>query len=541
MNKLVKLKYNLNINSSKYSAVLLLVLINVIVFVPVIVLHHSFLLDDYLIFTKIKQNIHSPISLNPSEEFFLFLRPLVYFYFWLNYNLWHTSAIGMKVTSLIFHLIYVTIFFLSILRLRNYLKLDIPNFVLLLIATAFSLYPDHLISIVWISNATELLSSLFYATSIYFVFVYLTAESDKKFLLYGYIIFFIFSILSKQQGLHLPFLILALLYLFKNRFSPNRFNKVLKFSFIGILLAILFSFLNYALYNNDIISFSGFLLKKPFSFIGITAYVFNPIIGAQLYSYFILHKTFALILLVILIIFILVIIRIKNIKSKYIFILLILISIIYYPRIFAEGGNRLNSLLIYWSYITLTLIVLLKYSKGIILFVIFLIFINLSSLTFVFNNNLNILKIQKEKIENLIKQKEKYNNELYVFISPDIVLLPYQMYFYKNNDFGKINLNYFPFHYRALVSYLDGIRDNKIDCSLSGNDIKVSVKMKNIFLKVDNREVNEIKSKYKILNTVESNEERIDTYKTLTVRLPEDFYSNYKLIFFDGESWKFIN
>ena len=541
MNNLFKLSRSVNFRNSQYSVLFILIIVNVIVFIPVIILHHSFLLDDYLIFSKIKHNIYSPISFNPSEEFFLFLRPLVYFYFWINYNLWHTYAIGMKVTSLFFHLTYVSIFFLSILRLRDYLELHISNSILLLIAIAFSLYPDHLISIVWISNVTELLSSLFYAISLLSVFKYLTSTDDKKYLIYIYFISFIFSILSKQQGIHLPLLILMLIFIFKKKFPKERINKVLLLSFISIFILILFSILNFTLYSNDLINFSEFILKKPFSLIGTITYVVNPVIGAQLYSFFILHKVFALILLIILLVVIIYLIRKKNIYLKSIFISTLLICIIFYPRIFAEGGNRLNSILVYWFYIGVAFFVILKYSKFKIFIIILLISLNLFGMISYLRNDLNYLEIQKEKISNLSKLDRKYGSKLYVLIAPDIALLPYQLYFFNHNEFGKSDLNYSPINIRALVSSLDGLKTKKITCSLKGDSIFVSVILKNIFLKINAKEINEVTSKYTIVDLAKSKEERDNTYRSLNISISDSFLSSSKLIFFDGENWKYIN
>ena len=57
--------------------------------------------DDYLVFTYIDSHRSMPVTLNPMTDFYLFFRPLSYFYFWVNYQLFGAHAILMKFTGLI--------------------------------------------------------------------------------------------------------------------------------------------------------------------------------------------------------------------------------------------------------------------------------------------------------------------------------------------------------------------------------------------------------------------------------------------------------
>ncbi len=539
----MKLDNSFTSRSSLFSLIFVLIAVNLIVFIPTIILHPSFLTDDYLIFAKIKQNISTPISTNPSEEFFLFLRPVVYFSFWLDYNIWHTYAIGMKITTLLLHLFYVVIFLLTIINIRNFLKKQVPNYCLLLLAIAFSFYPDHLISIEWIANRTELLSSMFYAVAVLSVFKYLTTYDEKKYLLYVYFISFLFSILSKQQGIHLPFLILFLLIVFKNRFLPDRYRNILTFSIIGTIFSIVISFLNYKLFPDYIINFSQFITKKPFSFIGIIIYLFNPNIGSYLYSFFIVNKSLALVLLCFLILFLFYFIRIRKIliNATKLLILILLTAIIFYPRVFAVGGNRLNSIQVLWFYLIISIVLMFRFNKTNVFLVIFLIGLNLTSLIINYKNDLNLLKLKKSEIKNLVIQENKYQKELYVLTCPDITLLSYELYYFKYNNFGKYDLNYSPIQYRSLISCLNGLKTKKIKCILSNKHIFISIILKNIFLIINTKDLNEPKSKLIIEELINSDEKRDSTYKLIEVKFLNDFLINHKIIYFSGIKWEFLN
>ena len=361
----------------------ILIVVNLLIFLPLVFLHNSFLKDDFLIFSQICHKISIPISTNPSEEYFLFTRPLVYFSFWLDYNMWHTWAAGMKLTSLAFHLINANILFYLLLLFKKYLKKQIPNYFILLIAIAFSFYPDNLVSIIWISNRTELLSTLFYSAAILAVFKYLISAKNNNWILSLYFLFFLFSLLSKQQGIHLPILIFVMLYIFRDKIPVERFYKVRNLSITGIFLSIFFSFLNLVLYTSYLPNFPEFFQKKPFSLIGIILYVINPFLGEYIYSYFIFHKSLALILFLTIIIISLILYMYKRPPIKNLVLICLLTGIIFYPRIFAVGGDRLNSIMVFWFYTAIGLYVIIKsHKRSNLVLLLLLILINLTSSRF---------------------------------------------------------------------------------------------------------------------------------------------------------------
>src|SRR3990170_2215886 len=96
-------------------------LFGLVVYVFAILYIPNFITDDYLIFTYISQHPNIPIALNPNIEFFLFTRPLSYFSFWLDYNLFHTNSVTMKFENLF-------IFFLTVILLYYTLRVVIKLF-----------------------------------------------------------------------------------------------------------------------------------------------------------------------------------------------------------------------------------------------------------------------------------------------------------------------------------------------------------------------------------------------------------------------------
>ncbi len=520
-----------------YPYLLVLILINLIVFIPAISLHPSFLTDDYYIFAKISQDPSSPISLNPAEEYFLFVRPLSYFSFWLDFLVWNISSSGMKITSLLLHLMYVSIFFFTILRLKNYLKLNVRNSILVLAAAAFSLYPDHLISIIWISNRTELLSTLFYSASIYAVFAYLTSEKNKNIYLTGYFGFYVLSILSKQQGLHLPLLVIALILIFKQKLTSARYKRILYVSLAALFLTIVFSAVNYFILSDIFIGIWEVVRKKPFALIGIISYIINPIIGAQLHSFFILHKTIALVLAVLLLIPAALLLKRYKINVKIVLLTIIVLLIIFYPRLLASGQNRINSIQVYWFYIA-AFFLFCRFSKAMLIFS-FIIFINFTSILINFNNDLKFLNIEKKKTEELSKLLENSGRPIYVVACTNNILVPYQLYFFRNNEFGCFNLNISSIGFRSFTSNLDALEDTKIACSLDDDNIVLKTVLDKTFLEFSFQNINN--TDLVPIRLVESELERKRTYKSLTVKLPEKFKTDYSLIYFDGKNWNHLN
>lgn len=411
-----------------------ILLTNFVIYSIIIFIFPNFMGDDYIIFHLIKENSSYPTSFNPSEYFFLFLRPLSYFTFWFDYNIWHSSAIGMKFFSLIIHLGLIWIIYEIVVKISVIMKKQLNEKILFVCLTIFSIHPVVLAWISWISNRTELLYLFFYSTSLLFFFKYLI--QNKKIYLFYIVIFYIASILSKQQGLHLPLLFVFIHHYLKTK-SDNPLPREFYFT-IGLLLILMIgiSILNYSL-NIFELSLIENWYKKPFSLLGNLLHTALPLFSQCIYNYFLLNKLTALIGgLLLFSTFLFQIFRNRNLVFRLLpfFILLIIVS---YPRFLAVGNQRLNG--IYLLYLTLGVYFLLLNKRY------YYVRVTLMSLTILFcytfistvytqNKEISNFNDQMIGLKNIsLQQKE---TKLIVIAAENSFFFPFFINFLKKEDFG---------------------------------------------------------------------------------------------------------
>ncbi|HKZ42427.1 MAG TPA: hypothetical protein VJ044_15805, partial [Candidatus Hodarchaeales archaeon] len=264
----------------------------------------QFYLDDYYIFSRI--SISSlPISLDPSERYYLFVRPIEYLYFWLSYSIAGTNPVVMKVVGLLLLMLLLILMYSTIRRIQEFLSVSIPGYVTALACLFFALHPDVVSSVLWISNSNEILMSLFYCGSIYFL---LDSEYAPRNLAISMLFFFLSS-LVKQQSLHYPFLVVFLLGLRRNSMSgPTKRNLIVVVA-VGLAVIATNTIVNYCVYvRPSDIDFVGSMWKKPFSILGTVFYLLFPLWGIDTYFFFLTHKSVALLFtLLLLVVFVVIV------------------------------------------------------------------------------------------------------------------------------------------------------------------------------------------------------------------------------------------
>ena len=271
---------------SERKVVILIILSNLLFFIPFIIALPDHYLDDYVVFGLINTHPNNLISLNPSDPYFLFLRPISYFSFWIDYNLFPMMPLMMKFETLLFHLLLVVAVYFLLIELKKYFDLKISNTWIFFITLAYSCYPDNFRWITWISNRTELLMILFYVISLFSALKFLNSEKSYYHLLGFQFIFFLMSILSKQQSLHLPFLFLFFVW-YKKEIDTSRRRLILLCVIVfEIVIVIGYTILNASMHQPESLIFLENLWKKPFSLFGNLLIVINPYCGEMLYNYF---------------------------------------------------------------------------------------------------------------------------------------------------------------------------------------------------------------------------------------------------------------
>ncbi len=180
----------------------------------------NFITDDYLIFTYISQHPSNPIALDPNIDFFLFTRPLSYFTFWLDYQLFYNNAMLMKFESLFLFILSVILMYYTLKILLKYIKVELSEKIIIFGTLVYLFHPDSLMMNIWVANRTELLNILFYLITVLFFLNFF--EKNRVTLLVISTCSYLLGILSKQSGLHLPLILLIVYSLWLKKQSHFR-------------------------------------------------------------------------------------------------------------------------------------------------------------------------------------------------------------------------------------------------------------------------------------------------------------------------------
>ena len=135
-------------------ALKIIIIINLFYYIPLILIHPGFMLDDFYIFNIIKTCPNNLFIKSPNEMFFLFFRPLSFITFRLDYFLWATNFIPMKIMSLVIHLLLIVSLYFFITKISKLIELKVNYNVITLLLIIFSIHSDVILWIVWISNRT---------------------------------------------------------------------------------------------------------------------------------------------------------------------------------------------------------------------------------------------------------------------------------------------------------------------------------------------------------------------------------------------------
>ncbi len=519
----------------KYTPLFVLFFVNFLVYIPVLLIFPGFVYDDFIVFGIIKSNITRLVSFNPHEIFSLFFRPISYFSFWLDYKLWGPQFLPMKFFSLGIHLVVLFIFYISLIKLGNIFKIKNNSFFIVSLLLIFSVHFDMFTWVSWISNRTELLGFVFYLLSFYFVLLFV----EKKHIVYFVLslVFYTISILAKQNGLHFPLVMLFFLFInYKYNFISFKLNNKGYVVLFAFLLVMTVFFISNLLFVSGSEFFFSSLWKKPFALIGTFIHIILPIYSQTIYNIFIVNKLPALFLLIFLLI-VLIVFR-KKIFWTGLFYGLIFIGIISIPRVFGPGSQRINSIYIFWIVIFLYFGLLQsRYQyKKLTLVIILIIFYSLSLIKFV--DNYKIITIYQNNMKRLVNciDNTKIN---YVLGATDTYLADYELYYYKNKDFGcQSNIKLSPYVYYSALLELDvnNFINKVVRTELNGRTIKLRSFKPLIYLetvKSDNHDC-------KIISTKPSPSGR--GYSEITYELPKWLDLNKtKLIYFDGKDWKQLN
>ncbi len=511
-----------------------ILLINLIIYLIVILLYPHFMSDDFMIFARIKQNPGEVICLNPNEVFFLFSRPVSYFSFWLDYHIFYDNAIGMKFVSLLIDLGLISVIYKIIQNLSLFLKKEIDQTVLFICLLLFTLHLDVLNWIYWISDRTELLSLFFYAFALLYLSKYLIIK--KNYYLYFLVLFYLLSILSKQQGAHLPVLVLFIYFLFRFRKKIDSAKDLLLTTIVMFIIMLGYSITSFIYYSNDL-EVEKNIFKKPFSLVGNILNTSIPLLSWRIYNFFILDKELALVIAISISFVIILLLSLKKVSLEKTFVALAFLMIISYPRILAVGNQRINGVYLFWMILSIYFFIIYKYKiykYTKITLILALLFYSYSFVKRV-NDDLVIQKKYNREVVELSRVVNKKPHELYTIITAETSAnLPYNLYFYKYHNFGyDSTLRILPFSFdRTLIYYdLNRYDKNLIVVQLKGDSCCVQSKDDLLYVSLDKK--NKLLKRISILKE----EKSISGREYNKICFKEEGMGKRNLIYNNGVKW----
>jgi hypothetical protein len=504
----------------------LLIFLNIIFYLVCIYKAPGFSSDDYYIFYLTGSN-PAPVSLNVNEIFYLFLRPLSYFSFWLTYNLFGNDALLMKIFSLILHTGLITLIWMAGIEILKVKGRGGDVLVLFLCLLLFSVHPDTLMYILHINNRTELLMLLFYAGCILVTLRYLNGSMEKVKFLVMVTLFYTLSVLSKQNGLHFPMLLLfPLIYM---ELSPEKKKTLLQACCLLAVLLFFFSLINIRIGSSP--SAGAGLLRKPFSAAGILLFTAFPFIAEEVYSWF-LHNSQYAIAAVLLIPAISTLLAEPKRKAVWGVGIPFFTLCLFYPRIFALGGGRINTHLVLWMILFLHIFLLNKnavfrYYIPAAMAVVFGVY-SLGMADKIEENNLSRKKqsLQLQEIINI-------HGKPFVALSGMAASLN-EYHYHTEGSFGKPD-----FEGSALVyKYLFPGREKKekvISCHREGDILVFNSSDKDVF--IGEHPINRATNKYE----VRARGKLWREYHSYSIKIPPEVQKDNVLVFHNGLNWEIIS
>jgi tetratricopeptide (TPR) repeat protein len=157
-------------------------------------------------------------SLSPDLVVQYFSRAILYMYtpltflsYAVNYVMAGPDPYVFRFTGLLLHLLNTLLLYLVALRM---FKKPVPA---VIAAMLFAVHPANADTVAWISARSNLLSTLFFLLALLLYLKYL--EKPRLALMAGVTLAFLFSLLSKSQGIMLPVTLLLADYLARRKFS----------------------------------------------------------------------------------------------------------------------------------------------------------------------------------------------------------------------------------------------------------------------------------------------------------------------------------
>lgn len=492
--------------------------------------------DDFLVFFYIQECLSTLSFPGLTTPFYLGLRPG----FVLFLSLLHSISADPVFTKmfLLFSVLLLLFFSYRIIILAGKLYGFVPSGMILFTGLLFiTFHPDTLYSVFWISNGNELLMTLFYAGSIYSLL--LMMQKGKPIYLLLCLLLYVISVSMKQTGLHLPFLAA----LFLSVYTPgdrreSQKSTVYILTAAGILISAASIWLHASSQYAGILD-SIDLWKKPFAVAGTLLYVLNPEAGSRLYGYFLINKLYAVLAAVPVTAAAVWYIYRKRLRAGKIIFWLAVLALIFFPRMMAPGGDRVNMIQVFWAGIAGILLVSF-YRKGKAAVLLLYIFAIVSSVQYSakaaegFRERKEVLQQMNHELADLSGGKPE---EYLLVTPPDTWMYPYLYGYYAAGKFSRYPFTILPVS--ANTADLTGIYNKQqsvIEAIRSGDTLRLRYTDAASYFTYN--PADSVGGRANYLSAVRHPGER--GYNEISVLL-RGIYSTMPVMFFDGAKWRRVS
>src|SRR4030042_3013847 len=229
----------IKVNLSRYLIVGSIILIIVLGFITYTnSLHGQFIWDDdalvkgnlYIKDWSYLGNIFSEDIGAGAQGKYSFYRPLLAISYMVDYSLWKLDVLGYHLTNIILHILVA----LAIYWLMDLLFKD--KLISFLTSALFIVHPIHSEAVSYISGRAAPLAALFMLLTFIFYIKQLNSHKTKLYILM--LVSYTLALLSRENALILPLLLLLYHFSFKQKVKLREFSSILSITFIYIALRL---------------------------------------------------------------------------------------------------------------------------------------------------------------------------------------------------------------------------------------------------------------------------------------------------------------
>jgi hypothetical protein len=186
--------------------------------------------NSYLRSWRYIPNIFATDIFRGSGEESAFYRPIQTLSYLIDYSLWKLNPLGYHLTNFLLH------FFNAILIYFLVNLISLNKKISLITALFFIIYPIHTEAVTYISGRADLLATFFLLLCFIFYIKHLSVKSTKVYTLM--VLSYVLALLSKENSLILPVLLLLYHYAFKKKLESKGFSSIVGVAFVYILLRL---------------------------------------------------------------------------------------------------------------------------------------------------------------------------------------------------------------------------------------------------------------------------------------------------------------